>query len=137
MRIISATLMPFEDTFHGNPLYGYYSEAKGHRQVGARWVARGRGAGYRPGMTPPITPSYAGHRFPPKVIGHAVWLYFRFPLGLRMVEELLAARGHRQPRDHSAVGAQVRPGLRERDPPAAAPSRRQVAPGRGPDQDRR
>src|SRR4051794_22917473 len=64
-----------------------------HRQVGARWVARGRGAGYRPGMTPPITPSYAGHRFPPEVISHAVWLYFRFPLGLRMVEELLAARG--------------------------------------------
>src|SRR4051794_41928243 len=44
-------------------------------------------------MTPPITPSYAGHRFPPEVIGHAVWLYFRFPLGLRMVEEMLAARG--------------------------------------------
>src|SRR3954466_14309490 len=44
-------------------------------------------------MTPPITPSYAGARFPPEVIGHAVWLYFRFPLGLRMVEELLAARG--------------------------------------------
>ena len=39
------------------------------------------------------TPSYAGHRFPPEVISHAVWLYFRFPLGLRMVEELLAARG--------------------------------------------
>src|SRR5918997_1020273 len=36
---------------------------------------------------------YAGHRFPPEVIGHAVWLYFRFPLGLRMVEEMLAARG--------------------------------------------
>src|SRR3982750_2992124 len=44
-------------------------------------------------MTPPSTPSYAGHRFPPEVISHAVWLYFRFPLGLRMVEELLAARG--------------------------------------------
>ena len=44
-------------------------------------------------MTPPTPPSYAGHRFPPEVIGHAVWLYFRFPLGLRMVEELLAARG--------------------------------------------
>src|SRR5258707_13445440 len=28
-----------------------------------------------------------------KPIGHAVWLYFRFPLGLPMVEELLAARG--------------------------------------------
>src|SRR5213592_4424153 len=44
-------------------------------------------------MTPPITPSYAGHRFPAEIISHAVWLYFRFPLGLRMVEELLAARG--------------------------------------------
>ena len=44
-------------------------------------------------MTPPTPPSYAGHRFPPEVIGHAVWLYFRFPLGLRMVEEMLAARG--------------------------------------------
>jgi putative transposase len=36
---------------------------------------------------------YAGHRFPAEVIGHAVWLYFRFPLSLRMVEEMLAARG--------------------------------------------
>ena len=44
-------------------------------------------------MTPPSEPSYAGHRFPPEVIGHAIWLYFRFPLSLRMVEEMLAARG--------------------------------------------
>ena len=36
---------------------------------------------------------YAGYRFPPEIIGHAVWLYFRFPLSLRMVEEMLAARG--------------------------------------------
>jgi putative transposase len=36
---------------------------------------------------------YAGHRFPAEVISHAVWLHFRFPLGLRMVEEMLAARG--------------------------------------------
>src|SRR5882762_3238845 len=36
---------------------------------------------------------YAAYRFPVEIIGHAVWLYFRFPLGLRMVEELLAARG--------------------------------------------
>ena len=28
---------------------------------------------------------YAGYRFPAEIIGHAVWLYFRFPLGLRMV----------------------------------------------------
>ena len=44
-------------------------------------------------MTPSTQPSYAGRQFPPEVIGHAVWLYFRFPLGLRMVEEMLAARG--------------------------------------------
>src|SRR5215211_1012639 len=36
---------------------------------------------------------YAGYRFPGEVISHAVWLYFRFPLSLRMVEEILAARG--------------------------------------------
>jgi hypothetical protein len=36
---------------------------------------------------------YRGHRFPAEVIGHAVWLCFRFPLSLRMVEDLLAARG--------------------------------------------
>jgi putative transposase len=36
---------------------------------------------------------YARYRFPAEVISHAVWLYFRFPLSLRMVEEMLAARG--------------------------------------------
>lgn len=36
--------------------------------------------------------SYAGHRFSPAIISYAVWLYFRFPLSLRMVEEVLAAR---------------------------------------------
>jgi putative transposase len=44
-------------------------------------------------MTTPARARYAGYRFPAEIIGHAVWLYFRFPLGLRMVEELLAARG--------------------------------------------
>jgi putative transposase len=38
-------------------------------------------------------PRYSRHRFPAEVISHAVWLYFRFPLSLRMVEEMLAARG--------------------------------------------
>jgi hypothetical protein len=33
------------------------------------------------------------HRFPAEVISQAIWLYFRFPLGMRMVEEVLAARG--------------------------------------------
>jgi putative transposase len=44
-------------------------------------------------MKSPRHPRYARHRFPPEVISHAVWLYFRFPLSLRMVEEMLAARG--------------------------------------------
>ena len=36
---------------------------------------------------------YRGYRFKAEVIEHAIWLYFRFPLSLRMVEDLLAARG--------------------------------------------
>jgi putative transposase len=38
-------------------------------------------------------PRYARHRFPAEVISHTVRLYFRFPLSLRMVEEMLVARG--------------------------------------------
>ncbi len=38
-------------------------------------------------------PSYKRHRFPPEIISHAVWLYFRFALSYRDVEELLAERG--------------------------------------------
>jgi len=37
--------------------------------------------------------SYARHRFPPDVIQHAVWLYLRFTLSYRDVEDLLAERG--------------------------------------------
>jgi putative transposase len=37
--------------------------------------------------------SYRRHRFPPDVIRHAVWLYFRLALSLRDVEALLAERG--------------------------------------------
>ncbi len=44
-------------------------------------------------MKSPRHPRYPRHRFPAEVISHAVWLYFRFPLSLRMVEEMLAARG--------------------------------------------
>jgi transposase-like protein len=38
-------------------------------------------------------PSYKGHRYPVEVISHCVWLYFRFPLSLREVEELMLQRG--------------------------------------------
>src|SRR3954451_12587212 len=41
----------------------------------------------------PAPPDDKRHRFPPEIIGHAVWLYFRFALRYRDVEELLAERG--------------------------------------------
>ncbi len=37
--------------------------------------------------------SYKRHRFPPEIIQHAIWLYFRFTLSFRDVEDLLADRG--------------------------------------------
>ena len=37
--------------------------------------------------------SYRRHRLPPAVLQHAVWLYLRFPLSYRDVEEPLAERG--------------------------------------------
>ncbi len=36
---------------------------------------------------------YKGHRFPTKIISHCVWLYFRFSLSFRDVEEMMAERG--------------------------------------------
>jgi len=39
------------------------------------------------------TPNYQRHRFPSEIISHAVWLYHRFCLSFREVEELLAKRG--------------------------------------------
>src|SRR5215207_11464439 len=40
---------------------------------------------------PPL--SYSGYRFPPDIIQRAVWMYLRFTLSFRDVEELLAERG--------------------------------------------
>src|SRR5450432_4037235 len=37
--------------------------------------------------------SYSGYRFPPEIIHQAIWLYFRFALSFRDVEDLLAERG--------------------------------------------
>jgi putative transposase len=37
---------------------------------------------------------YHRHRFPAKIISHCVWLYFRFALSFRDVEEMLAMRPH-------------------------------------------
>jgi transposase-like protein len=37
--------------------------------------------------------SYGGHRYPAEIIAHCVWLYHRFPLSFREVEELMLVRG--------------------------------------------
>jgi putative transposase len=42
---------------------------------------------------PPTTNLYKRHRFTAEIIGHCVWLYFRFCLSYRDVEELMAERG--------------------------------------------
>lgn len=44
-------------------------------------------------MTTRSYPRFSGYRYPAEVIMTAVWLYHRYPLSLRMVEEMLAARG--------------------------------------------
>lgn len=41
--------------------------------------------------------SYCRHRFPPEVISHAVWIYFRFSLSFRDVEDLLTERSGEVP----------------------------------------
>ena len=48
--------------------------------------------------------SYSRHRFPPELIRHAVWLYLRFTLSLRDVEELLAERDSTSPTRRSGAG---------------------------------
>ena len=40
-----------------------------------------------------LAPNYRGYRFPPEIISHAVWLYHRFGVSFRDVEDLLAQRG--------------------------------------------
>jgi hypothetical protein len=42
---------------------------------------------------PSELPSYRGYCYPTEVISYVVWLYYRFSLSLRDVEELLAERG--------------------------------------------
>jgi hypothetical protein len=86
------------------------SRQRGHRQLGVPSGCRAR-SGWIIGSDdkPPRSP-YAGYSFPAEIVGHAVWLYFRFPLGLRMVEDMgppaelpLAAAQlrRREPRGHA------------------------------------
>jgi hypothetical protein len=61
-----------------------------------------------------------GDRFPAEVIQKAVWLYFRLTLSLRMVEDLLAARGIVV--SHEPATTPYGAGLRRSDGPAPARS---------------
>jgi hypothetical protein len=56
-------------------------------------------------MRTPRDPIYGGHRYAAEIISYAVWRYFRFPLSLRMVEEMLAARGISVTHETSGNGA--------------------------------
>jgi len=66
---------------------GYGEVCARHCHVSERW---------RPGKIGGVrtaTASYKGHRYPVKIIDRCVWLYFRFSLSFREVEELTLARG--------------------------------------------
>ena len=52
--------------------------------------------------------SYAGYRFPPEVIHQTIWLYLRFTLSFRDVEDLLAERGIGLVRDRAPLGEPLR-----------------------------
>jgi putative transposase len=62
---------------------------KGYRQLSPEVT----GCWHIWGMRSLRHPRYARYRFPAEVISYVIWLYFRFPLSFRMVEEMLAARG--------------------------------------------
>jgi hypothetical protein len=53
-------------------------------------------------------PSYSGYRLPAVIISHCTWLYFRFALSYRDVEEMMAERGeHHKLREHPPVLSEV------------------------------
>src|ERR1700757_2065014 len=58
--------------------------------------------------------SYAGYRFPPEIIQQAIWLYLRFTLSFRDIEDLLAERGIRRSVNH--FGPTIAADLRRRRP---------------------
>lgn len=60
-------------------------------------------------MTPP-TIRYKNHHFPPQIIARAMWLYFRLPLSLRMVEEMLLERGIAVSYEQYGDGPEIRGG---------------------------
>jgi len=53
---------------------------------------------------------YRGHRYPVEIISHCVWLYHRFPLSLRDVQEMMFERGVSV--SHEAIVRHEAPGNR-------------------------
>ena len=45
------------------------------------------------GLVEATSSLYKGHRYPVEIISHCLWLYHRFPLSVREVEEMMRARG--------------------------------------------
>ena len=66
---------------------------KGTVKLGRGWLPSRSETELWTGMTVCSDPRYAGYRYPAEIVATAVWLYFRFPLSLRMAEGMLAARG--------------------------------------------
>ena len=82
--------------------------------------------------------SYARHQYPPVVIQHAVWLYLRFTLSYRDVEDLLAERG--LDISYETIRRwvlKVRDCVRTRIAGAATSTKLAMAPGRDGGRDRR
>ena len=61
-------------------------------KLAAGWIAGATWVRYEAAMTSSTKSLYTGHRFPPELISYTVWLYFLFPLSLRMVAFVRAAR---------------------------------------------
>src|SRR4029078_5380732 len=84
------------------------------------------------------TPSYKGHRYPVETINHCVWLYFRFPLSFREVEELMMlVRGVAVSYETTGGGAPSSGRPTPTSCAGGARARRQVAPRRGVRRDQR
>jgi hypothetical protein len=75
-----------------------------------------------------MTISFARHQFPPTIIRHAVWLYVRFTLSYRDVEDLLAERGLDVSYETgAAIGFEIRAVVRPRASPSTPTANGAVA----------
>jgi putative transposase len=74
-----------------NPIT-FCCHSSGYCQVNTAEDVIGQFLRHTPSMHTSVS-LYHRHRFPAEIISHCVWLYFRFTLSFRDVEEMLAMRG--------------------------------------------